>query len=444
MGLNRLCFVYKNWVRAGRRWHSPYHQIAFEMAIGESQETIHRMLDCGLLARAEAIYQEKPELFTAAALGKLEYLRGNHNIASKHLEASLTSEVAQERQRATKLLTRLSPSAVLAWSNKTARTRLHECVRLSIQDGGSLSSVSQPFGDEHLLNANCAAAIAQKLQCLNAYWHEMGLSPILQDPANTMFDIQALIPLERESHGSMSGSPTVSVIMTVFNGAQYLKPSMLSMLNQVGVCTQIIVIDDASTDETWNVICDLVREFPHKIVAKRLHQNVGTYRAKNIALDMCDTEYVAFQDADDWSHPERLKRAITWLNSNDQHIAATSRYVRLDHNGRFFSPNVWPLRQWSPNTLVLRRAPVLDSIGRFDQVRFGADTDFFERIRAYFGDRRLMFHKEVMLIAMGLPTSLMHNPATGLDERGHSAKRVGYRNKRAERLLRIARSGLRR
>lgn len=397
------------------------------------------MLDCGLFKRTETLHQTRPEIFTAAALGKLEYLRGNHDFAITHLEKALASTNGAERQRATKLLSRLSPSTLLTWSKHTARTRLHQNLSIATQPSGFNSAkILQPLGDEHLLNSNRVADIVEKMQCLNAYLKEMGLCPVQQCASTSSFDIHTLSPPISKNRRPSEDAVAVSVIMTVYNGAQYLRASILSILNQVGVRTELIVVDDASIDETWNVICRLSKEFPNRIVAKRLERNVGTYAAKNIALGMCKTDYVAFQDADDWSHPQRLGRSIAWLEANKKNIASTSRYVRIDQSGRFFSPNVWPLRQWSPNTLVLRRLPVLQAIGTFDQVRFGADTDFFERIRVHFGDRRLIFHSEVTLIAMGLPSSLMHNQETGLDPLGHSWKRVLYRNERAERLLSIA------
>lgn len=440
--MNRLNYFFRYWIRAGCRWHSPYHKIAFELATRANKDTIHRILDCGLITRAAALYQENPQLFTEAARGKLEYLRGNHDTAEKLLESALRSSISTERQRAAKLLTRLSPSRVIASAKNSGQTRLEQCLRMATQTRSCAHpDLQSPTGDEHLLIANNAASYPEKLQYLNAYWKEMGLSTVSGADTESNFDILALSPESATNSELSADKAAVSVVMTVYNGGKYLRSSMLSILRQMSVRSEIVIVDDASTDGTWDIILNLSRDYPGRVISRRLARNVGTYAAKNIALRLCTREYIAFQDADDWSHPARLISAITWLSLSGQHVAATSRYVRMDQEGRFFSPNIWPLRQWSPNTLVFRRAPTLEMIGQFDQIRFGADTDFFERIRAYFGDNRVLFQKQVMLIAMGLPSSLMHDPATGLDGNGHSMKRVTYRDVSAERILGMARDG---
>ncbi|OAE68840.1 hypothetical protein A7J71_22585 [Achromobacter insolitus] len=223
--------------------------------------------------------------------------------------------------------------------------------------------------------------------------------------------------------------------MTVHNGERYLLAAALSILEQNNVPLELIIIDDASNDGTWSIINALQRRFPGRIISERLPMNVGTYRAKNLGLTLCTREFVAFQDADDWSHPARLATALEWLKASPRRIATTSRYVRLSEDGKFYSPARWPIRQWSPNTLVFRREPVLRAIGHFDEVKVGADTSFFEALRAHFGDHRLNFQQEVNLVAMGRSTSLMHGSITGIDEYGYSAARINYREYAAERIL---------
>lgn len=435
---NSSFFFYENWLRNGFHWKSPYHDIAFRAATKLFPSTAHLLLDHGFLTRAADLLSSSSsnaKLLTAQA--RVAYLSGDHASATAYSFAALDSRTdAADQRRVVKLLARISPNELIAWLDRGDKHDLALRIRAARDDaetGGLL--FPQPTGDERLLNANRNRNSAEKLFILNSFWEEMGLSSIKLRSDTPEFDINCFLNSRADHQVSLAETADVSVVMAVHNGAAYIESSCMSILNQLGILSELIVIDDGSTDNTWEILEELKQRYEGRVMCKRLEQNIGTYKAKNIALKMCRREYIAFQDADDWSHPERLSTAIKWLRSDSQNVAVTSRYVRLDKNGVFSSPAVWPIRQWSPNTLVMRRKEVIEKVGIFDEVSVGADTDYFERIRATFGDRRINFQKEVMLIAMKLPSSLMHNKTTGISQNGYSAPRIAYREKSAERLL---------
>ncbi len=431
MSPKSLRFLSKYWVQPGFKWHSPYHKLAHSVTSSSSCPAVHLLLDYGFLARASAYRETHTQLFSLASLGKLEYMRGNNLEAIEYLRQALQAEPStpKEIDRAVKLLTRLSPCDVISWAKGGSHSRLS----LQIQAARDAEACFLPDakGDEHLLNANAQPSISGKTTSLNAYWREMGLSEVCSQGGSDPFDIRCFVPTGK----TVDATPIVSVVMTVHNGERYLLAAALSILEQNNVPLELIIIDDASNDGTWSIINALQRRFPGRIISERLPMNVGTYRAKNLGLTLCTREFVAFQDADDWSHPARLATALEWLKASPRRIATTSRYVRLSEDGKFYSPARWPIRQWSPNTLVFRREPVLRAIGHFDEVKVGADTSFFEALRAHFGDHRLNFQQEVNLVAMGRSTSLMHGSITGIDEYGYSAARIQYRERVAEDIL---------
>lgn len=398
--------------------------------------TIHRLLDYGFIDRSMRLVAKNRRLHSPILLGRLAHLNGNRDSAIGHLKKALAAKATSKHdvERAVKLLTRLAPLEVLEWINGTERSRLRQSIEAAVaHNSDDQPYLPDPIGDEWLLNCNCTRQSIKKIERLNQYWREMGLIPIeISNPIPKSFDINSL---QVGSDTQPNIGPVVSVIMTVHNGAAYLRSAALSILKQKKINTELIIIDDGSIDDTWKVLCNLKQEYPGRIICERLVQNVGTYRAKNIALQYAKRQFTAFQDADDWSHPDRLSLAIDWLSKDADHVAVTSRYIRLNSDGKFYSPAVWPIRQWSPNTLVFRREPVLRKLGNFDEARFGADTNYFERIRAAFGDARIKFQNEVMLIAMSLPSSLMHNTTTGVDSTGYSTNRTRYREATAEFLL---------
>jgi glycosyltransferase involved in cell wall biosynthesis len=99
--------------------------------------------------------------------------------------------------------------------------------------------------------------------------------------------------------------PRVSVIMPFYNAARYLKQSVESILNQTFRDFEFILIDDGSTDGSY----DIARGFnDERIVLHRQERNMGLIRSLNRALAMVssDVEFVARMDADDWSYPARF------------------------------------------------------------------------------------------------------------------------------------------
>ncbi|WAI81356.1 MULTISPECIES: glycosyltransferase family 2 protein [Achromobacter] len=430
-------FLYNNWLLQGGKWKSPYHDIAFSTSKRPRSNMANLLLDCGLISRAADLIEEASAHEILLAKAKLEFLRGNHVKSTNYLLEVLDEKNnSAQKRRAIRLLTRVSPEDMIAWLERHDEQQLLCRINAVTQQVSNAEILlTSRSGDDHLLVSNSLLRSTEKLYRLNDLWREMHLAPLPIPSNESAFDINYFPVSERVLASDDSHNNNVSVVMTVHNGAAYLKSSILSILNQLNVEIELIVVDDGSTDDTWKIIEKIKNLHPKRVRCIRLANNVGTYRAKNLALPMCRYEYMAFQDADDWSHPERLFRAISWLRASKSNVAVTCRYVRLSEEGSFYSPAVWPIRQWSPNTLVMRRKEILDNIGGFDTVAVGADTDYFERIRAVFGDSRIKFQQEVMLVAMGLSTSLMHNKFTGVSANGYSSKRIAYREESAERIL---------
>ncbi|MFQ1063838.1 glycosyltransferase family 2 protein [Bordetella trematum] len=233
----------------------------------------------------------------------------------------------------------------------------------------------------------------------------------------------------------------VSVIITSFNCEKYIKRSIISLINQSIVPFEIIVVDDASTDGTLKVLKEMALYWPSLRVIS-LNTNVGTYAAKNIGIKAAQGDYVTFQDADDWSHPRRLEICRAELEKRRYLVAVSSLYLRRTSNGLFFSPKLWPLTQWSPNTIFFDRRAIGGKRMRFDNTRTGGDSEFVARLKVVFGDRA---HKKLhlpLMLAEHRSGSLTTDRLTGLNSFGFSEDRLSYQEMWSERLLDIARKDL--
>jgi glycosyltransferase involved in cell wall biosynthesis len=112
----------------------------------------------------------------------------------------------------------------------------------------------------------------------------------------------------------MSSLPDISIVMSVYNGADRLRDTMESVLSQEGVSFEFIVIDDGSTDGSAVVLDNYAR---HDARVQILHQeNQGLTRALITGCGLARAKYIARQDAGDISLPNRLRLQKAIL---DQH-----------------------------------------------------------------------------------------------------------------------------
>lgn len=107
--------------------------------------------------------------------------------------------------------------------------------------------------------------------------------------------------------------PKVSVIVPVYNSKEYIKNTVLSILEQSFQDFEIVVVDDASTDDTAEVVNSIGSQ---KIIYIRLTQNHGgPSKPRNIGLNNAHGEYIAFCDSDDLMLPGRLESAAAMLDA---------------------------------------------------------------------------------------------------------------------------------
>lgn len=124
-------------------------------------------------------------------------------------------------------------------------------------------------------------------------------------------------------------TPQVSVLLPVYNGAPWLAEAIQCVLEQSFVDFELIIIDDGSKDDSWNVISGFKDA---RIRAKR-QANVGLAATLNEGLRMARAPYVARQDQDDWMHPNRLERQVAYLEAHQQCAAVgTWAEIRVDNN----------------------------------------------------------------------------------------------------------------
>jgi|GEM_PF-2953013 len=143
-------------------------------------------------------------------------------------------------------------------------------------------------------------------------------------------------------------TPTISVVMAVYNGEKYLTPTMETVLSQTFKDFEFIIVNDGSKDKTLSIIKEYRDD---RIVLINNIRNVGQTASLNIGLQNARGMYVARTDAGDISAPERFCKQSRYLE-NHSHVdilgtAALQYDIAGNPCGRVFMPN-------RPSTILQR------------------------------------------------------------------------------------------
>lgn len=126
--------------------------------------------------------------------------------------------------------------------------------------------------------------------------------------------------------------PRVSVIMGVHNSGAKVERAIVSILDQSFTDFEFIICDDGSTDDTGLRLASLAEDDP-RIKLLRHKYNRGLAPTLNACLREASGAYIARMDDDDWSHPDRFEKQVTFLDAHPEYaIVGTSRNV-FDKNG---------------------------------------------------------------------------------------------------------------
>lgn len=284
----------------------------------------------------------------------------------------------------------------------------------------------------HLVAANLQADPRARLGRINAALARLGQAPVALHEAQRMPSVNNLAST-LPSSGAAQG-PKVSVIMTCYDAAGFVGAALGSVLQQSWRNLEVIVVDDGSSDATWAIV-EAIARGDARVRALRALRNVGTYAAKNAAIAQASGDYVAFNDADDWAHPQRLEQAVRALEAEPSLVAVSGQYFRLEDSGRVYAPKLYPLIRWSPNSIVFRRREVLERIGYLDENRYGSDSEFVARLRAEFGEAAHRRLGAVHLIACQRAGSLTQGSLYGIDAQGYSRPRRQFEEFWGERIV---------
>lgn len=244
--------------------------------------------------------------------------------------------------------------------------------------------------DVYLAMANLESSMSKRLEWINKALKVYRLS-------NISFEKESLAykePYDRLSSDKTEAESVevdnqnwrrVTVIMPVYNAEQVIATSLDSILAQTWTDLEVLVVDDCSQDKTVQIIEEYVRK-DKRVKLIKADKNGGAYVARNLALGEASGDFVTVNDADDWSHPEKIKTQANHLIRNPSVIGNMSEQARATNDLKFYrrgKPGTYIFSNMS--SFMFRRQAVAESLGYWDSVRFAADSEFILRVEQVFG-----------------------------------------------------------
>jgi len=129
----------------------------------------------------------------------------------------------------------------------------------------------------------------------------------------------------------VSELPLVSVILPSFNHRHFVLESIESVLQQTYPSIQLIVLDDGSTDGSAEYIAGLAERHGFEFIAQA---NAGLITTLNRAKQLVRGKYVSLTASDDYYHPEKIHRLVSFMEEHPEHAMVHSKIIQVDDRSK--------------------------------------------------------------------------------------------------------------
>jgi len=186
-------------------------------------------------------------------------------------------------------------------------------------------------------------------------------------------------------------NPKVSVILPVYNCEKYLQYAIESILDQTFKDFELLILDDGSTDKS----SEIAKKYAAKDNRIRYfyHSNMGLAKTLNKGLKLARGVYIARQDADDISHPERLEKQVKYLDGHPEIALVGTSMYQIDEKGKKLYFYKFPTSHNKiikllekgenpfPHTSIMIRKSVINMIGGYRELfKKAQDYDLYLRV----------------------------------------------------------------
>jgi glycosyltransferase involved in cell wall biosynthesis len=201
-------------------------------------------------------------------------------------------------------------------------------------------------------------------------------------------------------------SPLVSVGVPVYNGAKYILETLNSINRQTYENMEIHIVDDCSTDDSYNLCKEWVRQSHFPVTVQKNNTNLGVNKTCNIILKKAEGEYLQVFGQDDIMLPGKIEHDINMFKKQGQEVALVySKMKLIDNEGKFLEQEYddrigfdgvvkqdvfleLTKNNFIPAPAVIMKTDVVREIGGYDETLLFDDWDMWLRLAK---DYKLLF-----------------------------------------------------
>ncbi|NVK57800.1 MAG: glycosyltransferase family 2 protein [Alteromonadaceae bacterium] len=222
---------------------------------------------------------------------------------------------------------------------------------------------------------------------------------------------------ESRNMSHLSEGPLVSVIIAAFNAEKTIEYAIDSILRQTYKNIEVLVCDDASTDDTAKILLKYRDDPRIKLFASC--ENQGPYNVRNSLINESKGELITFHDADDIAFPHRISKQLN-LMIEQQARVSLGLWLRLRENGHFVAFRDGTYLRQCLNSIMFFRS-VYQEHGPYRSSLTSADSEFYEKLRGALPRGQIAIASEPLVLGLWSSASLTRTA-------GIEANEVGYRS----------------
>lgn len=184
--------------------------------------------------------------------------------------------------------------------------------------------------------------------------------------------------------------PLISVVMPVYNAEAFLAQAIDSILTQSYKNIEFIIIDDASTDNSWKILKDYASKYPQiKLIRNKWNEKQA--RAVTRAMDMARGDFIARMDADDIAFPHRLEMQVRYLQRHRKTVAVGGQCVLIDKDGNVTGEKRFPTKFDDIYEYSFKFCPVQQPSLMIAKKRLPEDFEYYDHDLAPVEDAELVY-----------------------------------------------------
>jgi glycosyltransferase involved in cell wall biosynthesis len=149
--------------------------------------------------------------------------------------------------------------------------------------------------------------------------------------------------LQEGKHAMSNMNPRCSIIMTSYNYDRFIGAAIESVLAQTSQEWEMLIVDDCSSDGSWNII---LRYQDPRIHTKRFAKNCGISAAYNYAYSLAKANFIACLDSDDIFYPEKLQQQLDFLDTHPEIDICGSYVDEIDEEGKTVPQGIGEYANW--------------------------------------------------------------------------------------------------